>query len=136
MRRSFADPRRLQAQARSDDGVASLRAWWLKSQHGSEDGRNFNQLPLAVVMLRFYRWVWSRILELRELPSPTAEDGIDLKNLEKVFEVQPEKSFFAKLEEAWAGKLTTSGDPIWDSWLKAIETGDYPAAWWGGLKPK
>ena len=91
--------------------------------------------PLAVVMLRFYRHAVQRLHELEEKSDKDFADLQDMDRLTKLLETGvPEKTFLARVEAAWKGTLTTSGDPIWDDWMKRVKAGQIPHSWWGPLK--
>lgn len=92
-------------------------------------------MSTAEVLLRFWRWIFKRIGELKAIERKTSEDLADILHLEKMLEEPPpEPSRIAQLTSRWQGRITTSGDPVWDSWMAAVDSGKLPDSFWGNLK--
>jgi seryl-tRNA synthetase len=58
----------------------------------------------------------------------------EMDRLERMLEPDVDETYVQRLERAWRGTLTTSGDPVWDQWLANVRDGVVPSDWWGPLK--
>lgn len=92
--------------------------------------------PHAVVLLRFYRHSAEALRQLKARSDKSFDDLQEMDRLEKMLSAAPlEETFVQRLERAWRGTLTTSGDAIWDQWVENVMRGEIPIAWWGPLGP-
>lgn len=93
------------------------------------------QQPMAMVLLRFYRHSYERLRQLRSQADKSAEDLQEMDRLTESLERdEPEPTFLQRLEAAWRGTLTSSGDPVWDRWMEHVREGNIPDEWYGPLK--
>jgi hypothetical protein len=86
-------------------------------------------------MLRFYRHSYE---QFRQLEAKSDKDFDELREMDRLAKLlgdtPPDESFIQRLDSAWRGTLTTSGDAIWDDWVANVQAGHIPDSWWGGLK--
>jgi hypothetical protein len=127
---------RLKAIARSESAtvIDLLRDWWQSTTGKPDDERPFIKQPPGALLLRFYR---ASADQLRQLKAKGDKDFAELQEmdrLERMLEPDVDETYVQRLERAWRGTLTTSGDPVWDQWLANVRDGVVPSDWWGPLK--
>jgi hypothetical protein len=127
----------LKALARSEavNVVDLLREWWTTTLGRPDDDRPFLKQPPGTVLLRFYRHAAN---DLRQLKQKSGKDFAELREMDRLEAMldptEVTETFVQRLEAAWRGTLTTSGDKIWDGWLEAVRLGEIPAAWYGPVQ--
>ncbi len=139
-RPTFAESDRLKALAlRSVDPagkadlIALLDGWWQASTGKPTDERPFAKQPPGALLLRFYRQAAEQLKQLKEKAGKDFADLQEMDRLAKMLAPAEEDSFVKRLEDAWQGTLTTSGDAIWDSWVANVRSGHIPDSWFGPL---
>jgi len=128
---------RLKELARSQSAtvIDLLRDWWQSTQGKTDDERPFIKQPPGVVLLRFYRHSADLLRQLKGKGDKSFDELQEMDRLEKMLDPhEVEETFVQRLERAWRGTLTTSGDTIWDQWVENVQKGHIPDAWWGPLR--
>lgn len=90
------------------------------------------------MLLRYYRFCASRLRQIEQQKHRDADDLQEMDRLAAVLSEESDKplSLLAQLEAGYNGRWSTSGDPLWDEYVRRVMENDIPDSWWGNIPPE
>jgi hypothetical protein len=130
MRPPFGDPRRLLQQAKTEGRTleGQLRSWHRTHTPGPQ--RPFDEQPIAVTLLDFYRHLVRRRNELAASDHLEAHERFELRDIE---EALTRKEDPRTLLDQLSGddKRGLTGDAVTDDLIDRLDRGEVPPEFWG-----